>query len=175
MPLKVFLPRSLMTHFLLNPVNTFEFLFNYLTFQKHLALLMITLFWKQGHPLALKTLCCCVFRVSEGRLCGLSSDTDQLHVLGKPLTISGIQFPHNSQLLSHVQLLPTPQTATRQAPMSMEFSRQEYQCGQPCPSPGNLSNPGIKPMGDLYCLSCPESPSFLIVKNNNRTYLLGQV
>ena len=76
MPLKVFLPRSLMTHLLLNPVNTFEFLFNYLTFQKHLALLMITLVWKQCHPLALKTLCCCVFQVSEDRLYGLSSDTD---------------------------------------------------------------------------------------------------
>ena len=62
MPLKVFLPRSLMTHFLLNPVNTFEFFFNYLTFQKHLALLMITLFWKQCHPLAWKTLCCYVLR-----------------------------------------------------------------------------------------------------------------
>ena len=71
----MFLPRSLMTHFLLSPVNTFEFLFNYLTFQKHLALLMITLFWKQCHPLALETVVC-VFQVSEDRLSGLSSDTD---------------------------------------------------------------------------------------------------
>ena len=27
----------------------------------------------------------------------------------------------------------------------MEFSRQEYWSGQPFPSPGNLSNPGIEP------------------------------
>ena len=33
-----------------------------------------------------------------------------------------------------------------QAPLSMEFSRQEYWSGLPCPSPVNLPNPGIKPM-----------------------------
>ena len=32
-----------------------------------------------------------------------------------------------------------------QAPLSMEFSRQEYWSGLPFPSPGNLPNPGIKP------------------------------
>ena len=31
------------------------------------------------------------------------------------------------------------------APLSMEFSRQEYWSGLPFPSPGDLSNPGIKP------------------------------
>ena len=29
--------------------------------------------------------------------------------------------------------------------MSMEFSRQEYWSGLPFPSPGDLSDPGIKP------------------------------
>jgi len=28
---------------------------------------------------------------------------------------------------------------------SMEFSRQEYWSGLACPSPGDLSDPGIKP------------------------------
>ena len=32
-----------------------------------------------------------------------------------------------------------------QAPMPMEFSRQEYQSAQPFPSPGDLTDPGIKP------------------------------
>ena len=32
-----------------------------------------------------------------------------------------------------------------QAPPSMGFSRQEYWSGLPFPSPGDLSNPGIKP------------------------------
>ena len=31
------------------------------------------------------------------------------------------------------------------APLSMEFSRQEYWSGWPCPPPGDLPNPGIKP------------------------------
>ena len=31
-----------------------------------------------------------------------------------------------------------------QAPLSMEFSRQEYESGLPVSSPGNLPNPGIK-------------------------------
>ena len=31
------------------------------------------------------------------------------------------------------------------APMSMGFSRKEYWSGLPCPSPGDLPNPGVKP------------------------------
>jgi len=33
-----------------------------------------------------------------------------------------------------------------QAPLSMEFSRQEYWSGLPLPSPGDLPNPGIEPV-----------------------------
>ena len=32
-----------------------------------------------------------------------------------------------------------------QAPLSMKFSRQEYWSGLPCPSPGDLPDPGIEP------------------------------
>ena len=39
----------------------------------------------------------------------------------------------------------TPWTVTCQAPLSMEFSRQEYWSGLPFSSPGDLSHPGIKP------------------------------
>ena len=35
-------------------------------------------------------------------------------------------------------------TVAHQAPLSMEFSRQEYWNGLPCPSPGDLPSPGIK-------------------------------
>ena len=34
---------------------------------------------------------------------------------------------------------------TRQAPLSMEFSRQEYWSGKPIPSPGDLPDSGIEP------------------------------
>ena len=34
---------------------------------------------------------------------------------------------------------------TCQAPLSMGFSRQEYWSGLPCPPPGDIPNPEIKP------------------------------
>ena len=46
---------------------------------------------------------------------------------------------------SCVQLFATPWTVTRQAPLSMGFSRQEYWRGLPCPPPEDLLDPGIKP------------------------------
>ena len=48
--------------------------------------------------------------------------------------------------LSHVPLSATPWTVARQPPLSMGCSRQEYWSGLPFPSPGYLSNPGIKPV-----------------------------
>ena len=47
--------------------------------------------------------------------------------------------------LSRVRLFVTPGTVARRAPLSMGFSRQEHWSGLPCPSPGNLPHPGIKP------------------------------
>ena len=41
--------------------------------------------------------------------------------------------------------LMTPWTVTRQAPMSVGFSRQAYWGGLPCPSPGDFLDPGIEP------------------------------
>ena len=49
-----------------------------------------------------------------------------------------------AQSLSRVQLSATPWTVGRQAPLSMEFSRQEYQSGLPFPTPRDLPDPGIK-------------------------------
>ena len=48
-----------------------------------------------------------------------------------------------AQLLSCVQLFATPWTVALQAPLSMEFSRQEYWSGLPCPPPEDLPNQGI--------------------------------
>ena len=39
----------------------------------------------------------------------------------------------------------TPWTIARQAPLSIEFSRQEYCSGLPFPSAGDLSDSGIEP------------------------------
>ena len=47
--------------------------------------------------------------------------------------------------LSHlvIQFFATPRTIARQAPLSLEFPRQEYWSGLTFPSPGDLLNPGI--------------------------------
>ena len=47
--------------------------------------------------------------------------------------------------------LVTPWTVAHQAPLSMEFSRQEYWSGLPCPPPGDLPDPGM----NLFLLSLP--------------------
>ena len=47
---------------------------------------------------------------------------------------------------SCIQLFATPWTAAHKAPLSMEFSRQEYWSGMPCPPPGDLPNPGTEPV-----------------------------
>ena len=46
----------------------------------------------------------------------------------------------------HVRLFATPWTVAHQASLSMGFPREEYWSGFPFPSPGNLSDPGIKPV-----------------------------
>ena len=51
----------------------------------------------------------------------------------------------------------TPWTVGYEAPLSMEFSRQEYWCGLPFTSPGDLSNLGIKPQ-----VSCIAGRCFII-------------
>ena len=65
--------------------------------------------------------------------------------------------------LSCVQLFATPWTVARQAPMSLEFPRQEYWSGFPFPAPGDLSNPGIEPVsptlaGGFFTTAPPGKP-----------------
>ena len=57
----------------------------------------------------------------------------------KPLTLGSM----HAQSLRHVSA--TPWSVAHQAPLSVEFSRQEYWSGLPFPSPGYLLNPGIEP------------------------------
>ena len=49
------------------------------------------------------------------------------------------------KLLSRVLFFATLWTVAHRAPPSMGFSRQEYWCGLPFPSPGDLPDPGIEP------------------------------
>ena len=70
------------------------------------------------------------------------------------------------KLFSHVWFIATPWTVTHQAPLSMEFSRQEYWSGLPFPSPVDLPDPGIKPrspalQADSLSSEPPEKPRSL--------------
>ena len=50
------------------------------------------------------------------------------------------------KLLRRVQLFATLWIILGQTSLPMGFSRQEYWSGSPCPPPGDLPNPGIKPV-----------------------------
>ena len=72
-----------------------------------------------------------------------------------------------AKLLSCVRLFATAWTVAHQAPLSMEFSRQEYWSGLPFPSPGDLLDPGIEPgspalQADALPSEPPGNPVFLI-------------
>ena len=69
--------------------------------------------------------------------------------------------------LSCVRRFETAWTVAHQAPLSMEFSRQEYWSGLPFPSPGDLLDPGIEPgspalQADALPSEPPGNPVFLI-------------
>ena len=60
-------------------------------------------------------------------------------------------------LISLARFFVTPWTVALQAPLSMEFSRQEYRNGFPFSSPGYLPSPGIEPGSPAFLLQ--ESPA----------------
>ena len=68
--------------------------------------------------------------------------------------------------VSKLCLFVTPWTIACQAPLSMGFLRQEQWSGFPFPSPGDLPNPGIKPMspalaGRFFTTEPSGKPSFV--------------
>jgi len=64
-------------------------------------------------------------------------------------------------------ILGTPWTLAPQAPLSMEFFRQEYWSGLPFPSPRDLPNPGIELKSPaLQADSLPSEPPGKPRENN---------
>ena len=61
---------------------------------------------------------------------------------------------------SRVWLFATQWALAHQAPLSMEFSRQEIWSGLPCPPPGDLPEPGIKPASPAVL--APQADSSLL-------------
>ena len=76
----------------------------------------------------------------------------------------------DAQSLSCVLLFATPWTVTRQAPLSVGFSTQEYWSELPFPSPGELPNPEMEPVSsalqaDTLPLSHWEASDLLLLLN----------
>ena len=81
----------------------------------------------------------------------------------------------------------TPWTVDYQTPLSVGFSRQEYWSGLPCPSPGDLPNPGIEPTSLMSpalargCLTTSATwealiaiPKLLLVVGRGETNFIGE-
>ena len=87
----------------------------------------------------------------------------------KPL-LSNLMWKWKCSSLSRVWLFVTPWAVACQAPLSMEFSRQEYWSGLPFLSAGDLPDPGIKPerpvlQADSLSSEPPEKPVHPLLSN----------
>ena len=68
-----------------------------------------------------------------------------LNILQQTRHVCMYVHKHVLSHFGHVQLYAAPWTVAHQAPLSREFSTQEYWSGLPCPSSGNLPDPGTEP------------------------------
>ena len=76
-------------------------------------------------------------------LCPTKSLSCQNHSFFFLLSFIVLTFP---VLLLFSASFETPWTVACQAPLSMEFPRQEYWSGLPFPPPGNLPDPVVEPV-----------------------------
>ena len=56
-----------------------------------------------------------------------------------------VTLSQSARTLSYIRLFVTPWTVAHEAPLSMEFSRQDYWSGLPFPPLGDLPDPRIEP------------------------------
>ena len=60
-----------------------------------------------------------------------------------------LYITHVLSCFSRVRLFATLWTIAHQVPLSMELPRPEYWSGLPCTPPGDLPDPGIKPVSQM--------------------------
>ena len=73
----------------------------------------------------------------------LSASPAALHV-----TLSS----YSQVFLGYISPILRALALTSPPPRSVDFSRQEYESGLPCPSPGGLPDPGIEPASFVSCI-----------------------
>ncbi|CAI9177579.1 unnamed protein product [Rangifer tarandus platyrhynchus] len=71
--------------------------------------------------------------------------TNEIKCILEIIALDSRKVKNESVSCSVVSDSVTPWAAVCWAPMSMEFSRQEYWSGLPFPSPGDLPDTGINP------------------------------
>ena len=87
---------------------------------------------------------------------------------------------HNNNCTAHVcvcvssvlSIFVTPWTIALQAPLMMEFSRQEYWSGLPFPTPGDLHYPGIEPASSVSTVSPALAGRFFTTEPPGKTHSL---
>ena len=81
-------------------------------------------------------------------------------------------FPHCRWILYQLSHQGSPVAC--QAPLSMEFPRQEYWKGLPFPSPGDLPHPGVEPGSPaLPAETSPSEPSGKDIEDKENKQILG--
>ena len=83
--------------------------------------------------------------------------------------VNSLKSLHPACLVTQL-VFATHGTVACQAPLSVSFSKQEYWSGLPCPSPGDLPNPGIQhtsPASQVGSLTLSHQGS-LLLKNSPR-------
>ena len=117
--------------------------------------------------------CCDHTRNSSIWLFSAQNQRDTLNHKNKTSGMCNVLLQLNNQIqkcalctssLSRVRLFVTPWTGAHQVPLSIGFSRQEFWSGLPCPSPGDVPNPGVKPGSPA--LQADSLPSKLQFKNS---------
>ena len=122
--------------------------------------LLLTLFWTFEFPSQQKSIECTLpSPILTGQISSCCRDASKVYCEGYWLIFltcgtKSFVYPHSLtpektaalRVLSHVWLFETPWTVARQAPLSIEFSRQGYWSGLSFPPPGDLPDPGIEPM-----------------------------
>ena len=78
-------------------------------------------------------------------ICSHLQSMEWLHQVMTLLSIDAIMYLC-ACMFSHIRLFVIPWNVSRQVPLSMGFSRQEYWSGLPFPPPEDLPNPRIKPV-----------------------------